>query len=82
MTEKGVKFYTKAVGTVTVYFPEDRSVCNQCRYCRNEDSLKRWKCLLTDEYLLYPFVSVGNDCPLVCVGEVSAEERTKELRGK
>ena len=60
-----VSYYTKANGIVEVNFPEDRVVCQWCPYCRNEDSLKRWKCLLTGEYLVYPFISLGNECPLV-----------------
>lgn len=59
-----VSYYTKAKGTVEVNFPENRVVCQWCPYCRNEDSLKRWKCLLTGEYLVYPFISLGNECPL------------------
>ena len=60
-----VSYYTKARGTVEVGFPEDRTVCQWCPFCRNEDSLRRWKCLLTGEYLVYPFVSIGNLCPLI-----------------
>ena len=67
--ESGVKFYTLAEGTVHVYFPEGRTVCQWCRYARNEDSLRRWRCLLTDEYLVYPFDSIGNQCPLKIVKE-------------
>lgn len=63
--EKGVGWYTKARGVVVVHFPEDKTVCQWCPYCRNEDSLRRWKCLLTGEYLVYPFDSIGNQCPLV-----------------
>lgn len=65
MAKNGVSFYTKGIASVTVNFPEGNVVCQWCPFCRNEDSLKRWKCLLTGEYLLYPFVSVGNQCPIV-----------------
>jgi len=65
MAKNCVTYYTDGTATVTVHFPEDRTVCQYCPYCRNEDSLKRWKCLLTDEYVLYPFVSVGNKCPII-----------------
>lgn len=63
--EHGVEFYTHGHATVPVHFPENRVVCQYCPYCRNEDSLKRWKCLLTGEYLLYPFDCRGNDCPVI-----------------
>lgn len=69
----GVLYYTKAKGEVEVNFPEDKVVCQWCPYCRNEDSLRRWKCLLTGEYLVYPFVSIGNECPLVVEGKEHGE---------
>lgn len=62
--EQGVSYYTTGRLTVDVHFPEDKTVCQWCPYCRNEDSLKRWRCLITNEYLVYPFVSVGNECPI------------------
>ena len=64
---QGVSYYTLAKGEITVSFPEDQTVCQWCPYCRNEDSLRRWKCLITGEYLVYPFVSVGNECPLTLI---------------
>lgn len=61
----GVEYYTQAHGTVVVYFPEDKTVCQWCPFAKNEDSLKRHRCILTGEYLLYPFTCRGNECPLV-----------------
>lgn len=63
-----VLYYTTGAATVVVNFPEDRTVCQWCPYCRNEDSLRRWKCLLTGEYLVYPFQGRGNECPIVFPG--------------
>jgi hypothetical protein len=60
-----VDYYTHGTVTLDVSFPEDKTVCQWCRFCRNEDSLRRWKCLLTDEYIVYPFHSVGNECPII-----------------
>ena len=68
-----VLYYTTGVATVVVNFPEDRVVCQWCPYCRNEDSLKRWKCLLTDEYLVYPFQGRGNECPVEFPGGEESE---------
>lgn len=62
---EGVSFYTKGSATLPVFFPEDKTVCQWCPYVRTEDSLKRHKCLLTGEYLVYPFTSRGNECPVV-----------------
>jgi hypothetical protein len=62
---KGIRYYTKGRLELIINFPEDKTVCQWCPFCRNEDSLKRWKCLVTGEYLVYPFVSVGNECPII-----------------
>ena len=67
--ESGVRYYTRAKGEIIVSFPEDRTVCQWCPYCRNEDSLKRWKCLITWEYLVYPFDCIGDKCPLALIKE-------------
>ena len=67
----GIGFYTKATATIDIHFPEDKTVCQYCPYCRNEDSLKRWKCLITSEFLLYPFHTIGNACPFVIEKEDS-----------
>ena len=60
----GVSWYTTGVATIRVPFPEDMTVCQWCPYVRNEDSLKRHRCLLTGEYLPFPFTSRGNECPI------------------
>ena len=62
---EGVKYYTWGHASLAVPFPEEKLVCQWCPYVRNEDSLKRHKCLLTGEYLPYPFTSRGNECPVV-----------------
>lgn len=62
-----VLYYTKAAGRVEVSFPEDRTVCQWCPFCKSENSLKRWRCTLTEEFLIDPFFSVGNKCPLELV---------------
>lgn len=64
MKEKSVTYYTRGKAEFSVSFPEDKTVCQWCPYCRNEDSLKRWKCLLTNEYIVYPFSTRGNQCPI------------------
>lgn len=62
--KKGVLYYTHAKGEIKVSFPEKKTVCQYCKFSRNEDSLKRWRCLITNEILLYPFDCIGNECPL------------------
>ncbi len=60
----GVDFYTHFTAQVTVHFPDGKEDCQHCRYCRSYDSLKRWRCALTDEDIFQPFGFVGNECPL------------------
>jgi hypothetical protein len=60
----GVSYYTVGVASLDVYFPEDHTTCNWCPYVQAQESLKRHKCLLTGEYLLYPFTGRGNNCPV------------------
>lgn len=75
MAANGVDYYTKGYGTVCVFFPEDRVTCQWCKYVRNEDSLKRHRCLLTGEYLVYPFTGRGTECPLIIEeGETNGAE--------
>lgn len=73
MRSNGVRYYTSGKATVDVHFPEDMTVCQWCPYVRNEDSLKRHKCLLTGEYLPFPFVTRGNLCPVVLEEEYHGE---------
>lgn len=72
-----VLWYSKGHATVKVSFPEDKIVCQWCPFCRNEDSLRRWKCLLTGEYLVYPFHCVGNECPVI-IDETRKEDNANE----
>lgn len=69
MKGEGVSYYTNGIATLPVPFPEDKVFCQWCPYVRNEDSLKRHRCLLTNEYLPYPFTSRGNECPVVFYGK-------------
>lgn len=69
MKYEGVTYYTWGTATLRVPFPMDMTNCQWCPYVRNEDSLKRHKCLLTGEYLPFPFTSRGNQCPIVLDGQ-------------
>ena len=63
--EGGVKYYTHGKAVVSVSFPENRTVCQYCRFVRYYEGLRRYQCMLTEEYLLYPFDGVGNQCPVL-----------------
>lgn len=66
---EGVTYYTWGVATLPVPFQEGMTRCQWCPYVRNEDSLKRHRCLLTGEYLPFPFTSRGNQCPVIFTNE-------------
>lgn len=63
LNKNGVKYYTKASCKITVNFPEDKTTCEYCP-CRYFDSLKVARCRITEEFLPYPTLCVGNQCPL------------------
>ena len=72
--EEGVKYYT--FGTINhfrVAFPENRTTCNFCWYCRHREGMKRYECMLTDEILLYPFDCRGQKCPIELENEGGKE---------
>lgn len=69
MNRRRVEYYTVGRAEITISFPEDRTVCQWCPFCRGEDSLKRHKCLITDEWLLYPFMGRGELCPVILEDE-------------
>lgn len=79
MKHKCVTYYTFGTATLRVSFPEDLTECQWCPYVRNEDSLKRHKCLLTGEYIPFPFTSRGNQCPIVLDGQEINGERNDDL---
>lgn len=62
--EGGVKYYTFGTAEFRVSFPENRTTCNFCWYCRHREGMKRYECVLTDEILLYPFDCRGQECPI------------------
>ena len=71
MFENGVSQYDKGKIMVDVYFPPGKAICQWCPYCKNEDSLKRHKCMITGEYLVFPFLRRGFQCPIVMESEES-----------
>lgn len=60
----GVLHYTTGQAVVPVAFPEDEILCQWCRFCRAEDSLKRFWCRLTNEMIINPYGGVGANCPI------------------
>lgn len=60
----GVSWYTEGQLHLPVYFPEGEVFCRWCPYIRYDESLRRHRCLFTDEYILYPMDSRGTQCPI------------------
>lgn len=72
-----ITWYETGTATLAVPFPNGKTVCQWCPYVRTEDSLKRHRCLLTGEYLMFPFTSRGNECPVMFDnGEESEDDGT------
>ena len=75
-----VSFYKTGVASVAVHFPNGDAVCRWCQFVRYDESLRRHRCLFTNEYLPFPMDTRGNECPIVFEEEnenetVSAFER-------
>ena len=68
--DSSVTWYATGTATIPVYFPNGLTVCQWCPYLKYYDALKRHQCELTKEYLPYPFVSRGNECPVIFNEEV------------
>ena len=62
--ETCVSFYKTGVAAVAVHFPNGDAVCRWCPYVRYDESLRRHRCVFTNEYLPYPMDSMGNECPI------------------
>lgn len=60
-----VIFYKTGAANIKVHFPNGETVCRWCPYVRYDESLRRHRCLFTDEYLLSPMETLGNRCPIV-----------------
>lgn len=63
-TLDNVYFYTELKGEIHVYFPNGKEVCQYCKYIKSNSDLKRFKCILTEEYIINPFSERGHFCPL------------------
>lgn len=79
MRNNAVTWYTSGRVSLPVYFPEDRAVCQWCPYVRTDEPVKRQRCVLTGELLVYPFTARGNECPVILEedkdGEVPVTDR-------
>lgn len=60
-----VEYYTKGEAIVNVYFPEGDVSCHWCPFWRSEESLKRSRCIITNEILFKPLLALGEKCPIV-----------------
>lgn len=65
MIRNSVTYYTKGHIVLEVNFPEERIKCQWCPFLVSQESNKRHKCYITSEMLVYPFATVGNQCPIV-----------------
>lgn len=66
-----VEYYTKGQAVINVFYPENDVSCHWCPFWRSEDSLKRSRCLITNEILYKPLTSTGQKCPVVIQEETT-----------
>jgi len=60
---KQIDFYTKGVASVEVNFPNDDVRCFNCEYCFT-DNMKRERCRLMFDKLIFDANSRHEDCPI------------------
>ena len=61
--EGGVKYYTFGTIKMEIGFPEDKICCRWCRFCRDEKTVDRHWCRLTND-ILYNISLRGDKCPI------------------
>lgn len=59
-----IRYYTRGIARVGVSFPENRVVCEYCRFCRADAAFGRAWCQLTGDMLYMPKDTRGEDCPI------------------
>ena len=70
----GVTSYATAYINLPVSFPDGKVACCYCKlFCRYEENFKRYSCRLTEEWLLNPFITIGERCPLEFKKEVNID---------
>ncbi len=52
MKDSGVSWYTKGIAQLDVYFPEGKTNCRYCTFCKCNKDFNTFKCMLTEEYIL------------------------------
>lgn len=65
--------YARGRINMEVFFADNEVICQRCPFCYGEESLKRWRCRLTGELILLPFLGVGEKCPV----EIEESERSE-----
>lgn len=64
MVKREVKDYAHYESTVNVYFPNNEVLCRWCPFLKCEQAYSRYRCIITDEYILSPQAVIGSECPL------------------
>lgn len=79
---RSVKWYTPGMLRWEIHFPEGQVQCQWCPLCRSRESLKRHECILTGEYLVYPFDGIGGSCPLEFKEDQNGGETSPPAEGR
>lgn len=71
MRAGGVDWYTKGIITTTINFPNGKTVCEYCCYCKHKTTKGQTRhiCVKTYESIQNPAAQRGKDCPLIIIRE-------------
>lgn len=70
-----VTYYTTGTAEVDIHFPEDDTRCVWCPFCRDEQSLRRYWCRLTNRVVTNPDAfGLPMFCPIKFNEEVKENE--------
>lgn len=63
----GVKRFSKGRAIVDIFFPDEKEICQYCRFCYAEKELERFRCRITPTHQIIPnpFVERAAFCPIV-----------------
>lgn len=79
--KNGVSWFLKGKPDIDVWFPEGKTQCHYCPFCRAESDLKRYWCRLTNQMIYNPYQAELPDyCPIVITGEIRGKKEEKQCQ--
>jgi hypothetical protein len=73
--KNGVDYFTGAIVTREIWFPEENIRCQFCPFCREEKGLGRFWCNVTGKMIYNPFADgFPEGCPAQLTGEIRGKK--------